>query len=176
MMHVNASKELYFQLEFWIVTRFLQQGPGPCMKFVFKLPILQYQLGLQAPIASQILILTTTGRKSGKKRRTALGYGYDPNLNAYSVMTGWGGKSDWYLNALKNPQVEIWVAKRKFQALAKQVAGEIAVEKMKELITQNPYTVGMLGKLAGKPFDGSDAWFQQMVKTFPSLEFIPFDS
>lgn len=176
MMHVNASKELYFQLESWIVTRFLLHGPGPCMKFIFKLPILQYQLGLQAPIAAQILILTTTGRKSGKKKRTALGYGYDPNLNAYSVMTGWGGKSDWYLNALKDPRVEIWTGKKKYQALAKKVPKEFAVEQMKKLIAINPYAPGMLGKLAGKPFDGSDAWFQQMVETFPSLEFIPLDS
>lgn len=175
MMPMDASKKLYFRLESWIVTRFLKHGPGSCMKFLFKLPILQYLLGLQAPIAGQILILTTTGRKSGKKRRTALGYGYDAYKNAYSVMTGWGGKSDWYQNALKDPHVEIWAGKNKFQALAKPVPSELAVEQMKNLIAHNPYAAGMLGKLAGKPHDGSDAWYQQMIAAYPSLFLYPLN-
>lgn len=173
MMHVKASNRLYFQLESWIVTRFLQQGPGPCMRLLFRLPILQYRLGLQAPIAKQILVLTTTGRKSGKKRQTALGYGYDPTMNAYSVMTGWGGKSDWYLNALKDPRVELWVGKKRFKAIAQRVPLDHAILQMKNLIAINPHAADMLGKLADKPYDGTDYWYKEMVDTFPSLYFFP---
>jgi hypothetical protein len=89
-----AFKRFYFANESFIVTRFLGNGPGPLLRFVFKPPIWQYKLGMQRPISGQILILNTIGRRSGKRRQTALGYGYYADSKTYSVMTGWGGRSN----------------------------------------------------------------------------------
>jgi deazaflavin-dependent oxidoreductase (nitroreductase family) len=170
-----AFKRFYFAIESFIVTRFLGNGPGPLLRFVFKLPIWQYKLGMQRPISGQILILNTIGRRSGKRRQTALGYGYDADSKTYSVMTGWGGRSDWYQNALVNPDVELWIGQQRLKAIAEPVPSDQAIEKMKALIAINPHASDMLGKLSKKPFDGSEIWYQEMVRLFPYLSLTPID-
>ena len=71
------------------------------------------------------LLLTTTGRKSGVKRRTALIYGRD---NAdYVIVASKGGTPDhpaWYLNLEADPEVEIQVLDDVLPATARTVTGE----------------------------------------------------
>jgi deazaflavin-dependent oxidoreductase (nitroreductase family) len=57
-----------------------------------------------------ILLLTTTGRRSGNLRRTALIYGKDGDR--YVIVASYGGKPEhplWYLNLVADPQVTIQV-------------------------------------------------------------------
>lgn len=70
------------------------------------------------------LLLTTTGRKSGKLRRTALIYGRDGDR--YLVVGSQGGSPkhpSWYLNLLANPTVQVQVGSDKFTAHASAAAG-----------------------------------------------------
>ena len=71
------------------------------------------------------LLLTTTGRKSGVKRRTALIYGRD---NAdYVIVASKGGTPEhpaWYLNLEADPEVEIQVLDDMVPATARTVTGE----------------------------------------------------
>ena len=71
------------------------------------------------------LLLTTTGRKSGAKRRTALIYGRD---NAdYVVVASKGGSPEqpaWYLNLQATPEVEIQVFDAVLPAVARTATGE----------------------------------------------------
>ena len=71
------------------------------------------------------LLLTTTGRKSGTKRRTALIYGRD---NAdYVVIASKGGSDEqpaWYLNLEANPEVEIQVLDAVLPVVASTATGE----------------------------------------------------
>ncbi len=70
------------------------------------------------------LLLTTTGRKSGVKRRTALIYGRD---NAdYVVVASNGGTPEhpaWYLNLEADPEVELQVLDATVAATATTVTG-----------------------------------------------------
>src|SRR5512141_3136403 len=71
------------------------------------------------------LLLTTTGRKSGVKRRTALIYGRDNER--YVVVASKGGAPDhpaWYLNLEADPQVEVQVLDETFAARAETVTGD----------------------------------------------------
>ena len=66
------------------------------------------------------LLLTTTGRKSGVKRRTALIYGRDGE--DYVVVASKGGAPEhpaWYLNLDANPDVELQVRDDVFPATAR---------------------------------------------------------
>jgi deazaflavin-dependent oxidoreductase (nitroreductase family) len=57
-----------------------------------------------------VLILHTTGRKSGKERKLPLIYGRDGN--DYLIVASKGGAPDhpsWYLNLVANPNVKIQV-------------------------------------------------------------------
>lgn len=70
------------------------------------------------------LLLTTTGRKSGSRRRTALIYGVDDA--AYVVVASKGGAPDhpaWFLNLQANPDVELQVGAEVFAARARVTTG-----------------------------------------------------
>jgi deazaflavin-dependent oxidoreductase (nitroreductase family) len=71
------------------------------------------------------LLLTTIGRKTGMRRRTALIYRTDGDH--YVVVASRGGHSKnpaWYLNLVVNPAVEVQVGGDKFSALAHTASGE----------------------------------------------------
>ena len=66
------------------------------------------------------LLLTTRGRRSGKRRRTALIYGRDGDR--YLVVASAGGDTNhpaWYLNLLEHPEVEVQVGAERLLATAR---------------------------------------------------------
>ena len=71
------------------------------------------------------LLLTTRGRKSGKRRRTALIYGEDGDRLVLVASRG-GHKNHpaWYLNLVENPEVEVQVGADKFSARAQTASPE----------------------------------------------------
>jgi deazaflavin-dependent oxidoreductase (nitroreductase family) len=71
------------------------------------------------------LLLTTYGRKSGKRRRTALIYGVDGDrLVLVASRGGHKNHPSWYLNLVKNPEVEVQVGADKFSARAHTASPE----------------------------------------------------
>ena len=71
------------------------------------------------------LVLTTTGRSSGLKRRTSLIYGTEGD--AFVVVGSNGGKKDnpqWFKNLVADPLVHVQVGAEKFEAIARATAGD----------------------------------------------------
>jgi len=71
------------------------------------------------------LVLTTTGRKSGKPRQSAMIYGQDGD--SFVVIASQGGMPthpNWYHNLTADPAVEVQVAARRFAARARTAEGE----------------------------------------------------
>jgi deazaflavin-dependent oxidoreductase (nitroreductase family) len=71
------------------------------------------------------LLITTMGRTSGTKRRTALVY--QEAENGYIVIASQGGRPthpNWYLNIQANGYVEVQVGSEVFEASATVVEGE----------------------------------------------------
>jgi len=67
-----------------------------------------------------ILLLTTTGRKTGRKIIKPLIY--QPHGDDYLVVASKGGarrQPDWYLNLEANPEVEVQVRSDRFKARAR---------------------------------------------------------
>ena len=74
---------------------------------------------------STILLLTTTGRKSGEPRTTPLIYAADEDR--YVIVASKGGAPDnpgWYENLAKTPEVELQVLDEVFPARARTAEGE----------------------------------------------------
>lgn len=72
-----------------------------------------------------VLILTTTGRQSGRPRSTPLIYGQDGEN--FVVVASKGGDDEhpgWYLNLTAEPRVEVQVRGDRFPALARTATPE----------------------------------------------------
>jgi deazaflavin-dependent oxidoreductase (nitroreductase family) len=72
-----------------------------------------------------VLLLTTTGRRSGEQRTTPLIYGRDGEN--YLIVASRGGADDppaWYLNLSADPDVDLQVKADKFAARARTATSE----------------------------------------------------
>ncbi|HWF36386.1 MAG TPA: nitroreductase family deazaflavin-dependent oxidoreductase [Solirubrobacteraceae bacterium] len=88
---------------------------------------------------TSVLILTTTGRRSGNERSTPLIYG--TSGDAYLVVASKGGAPEhpaWYLNLSENPEVEVQVKGDRFGARARTATPEERAELWSTMTEQWP--------------------------------------
>jgi deazaflavin-dependent oxidoreductase (nitroreductase family) len=88
---------------------------------------------------SKILILTTTGRRSGDERKMALIYGQ--HGDDYLVVASKGGADkhpSWYLNLAENPEVKVQVLADKFNARARTATAEEKPELWRTMTAEWP--------------------------------------
>lgn len=71
-------------------------------------------------VFGRIMVIKHVGRKSGVTRHTPVNYAKVEG-EVYCV-AGFGAKSDWYLNIMELPDVELWLPEGKFPARAKDVS------------------------------------------------------
>ncbi len=113
------------------------------IKNVQRIHRLLYAVGLGPVIGKIILLLTTTGRKSGLKRITPLQYEeIDGN---YYLGSARGTKSDWYRNILSDRRVEVRVKGLSFPGIAEPVSDPDRIADFLETrLQRHPFMMGLL--------------------------------
>lgn len=91
---------------------------------------------------SPVLLLTTTGRKTGKSRTVPLVYASDGQT--YAVIAS--DRPAWHLNLKNTPQVSIEVRKQTCPALARDASGEEAALWWARIVAQSPAFKSFAGK------------------------------
>src|SRR3989304_6581213 len=86
------------------------------MKKIQRIHRFLYASGWGPIVGKIILLLTTTGRKSGLRRITPLQY--EEIGGKYSLGSARGTKSDWFRNIVANEMVEVRVKNRYFRGVA----------------------------------------------------------
>jgi deazaflavin-dependent oxidoreductase (nitroreductase family) len=72
-----------------------------------------------------LLLLTTTGRKSGRSHTTPMVYTREEDrLLVYASKGGAPTHPDWYLNLVADPHVVVEVGSERYDAVAAPLAGE----------------------------------------------------
>ena len=90
-----------------------------------------------------VLLLTTTGRKSGLPRVTPLQY--EEVDGAYYIGSARGPEADWFKNILANPQVHVQIRERKFDALAEPVTDPVRIADFIELrLCRHPLMIRLI--------------------------------
>jgi F420H(2)-dependent quinone reductase len=87
-----------------------------------------------------VLLLTTTGRKSGQPRTNPLLY-TDAGDNAYMVIASKGGADEdpfWYLNLKANPLAEVTIGRETKRVRARDAEGEERERLWRALADLNP--------------------------------------
>lgn len=79
-----------------------------------------------------VLLLHTTGRKSGKRRSTPLVYGtYKGTLIVVASNRGAHQAPHWFRNLQANPDVEVWIARHKANGRARIIeSGDTDFERL----------------------------------------------
>jgi deazaflavin-dependent oxidoreductase (nitroreductase family) len=90
-------------------------------------------------MGTQVLILTTTGRRSGEQRSTPLIYGTEGD--DYMVVASNGGSDAppaWYRNLSEHPEVEVQVKGDRFPARARDATAEEKAALWKQMTEHWP--------------------------------------
>jgi deazaflavin-dependent oxidoreductase (nitroreductase family) len=87
--------------------------------WLYRAPLFLWRLGLGPVVGPGLLLLTTTGRRSGRPRRAVLEYRrLDGRIFLYS---GYGPHADWWRNIEADPRVTIQVGRDTLAMTARRV-------------------------------------------------------
>jgi deazaflavin-dependent oxidoreductase (nitroreductase family) len=90
-----------------------------------------------------VLLLTTTGRKSGLPRVTPLQY--EEVDGAYYIASARGQEADWFKNILANSRVQVRIRDREFDALAEPVTDPVRIADFIELrLRRHPVMIRLI--------------------------------
>ena len=86
------------------------------MRLLMRMPLFLYRIGLGGLMGKSTLVLTTTGRRTGRARATPINYWEAGGV--FYVLAGSGTHADWYRNLVAQPEVEVQVGRRRLRAIA----------------------------------------------------------
>lgn len=117
------------------------------MRNIQKLHRMLYAIGLGPVVGKIILLLTTTGRKTGLKRITPLQY--EEIDGKYYLGSARGLKADWVGNIQANPQVGVRVKSLRFQGQAEIVTEPGRLADFVEIrLQRHPFMIGLIMQTA----------------------------
>jgi deazaflavin-dependent oxidoreductase (nitroreductase family) len=123
-------------------------------------PRVAYAIGLGPLSGRFVLLLTTTGRKSGLPRVTPLQY--EEIEEVIYIGSARGDKADWYRNILANPKVEVRVKSRSFRGIAEATTDVERIADFFEIrLARHPRMMGILFRFVGLPRKPNRAQLEQ---------------
>ncbi len=109
-----------------------------------------YGAGLGSALGRLILLLTTTGRRTGLKRVTPLQY--EELDGVIYVGSARGIKADWFRNIETDPRVQVSMGARTFEARAETVTDPCRIADFLELrLKRHPKMIAAILRAEGLP-------------------------
>lgn len=148
--------------------------PRGLARLAFRLPIWLYRFHLGWLLGGRFLMLTHTGRKSGLPRHVVIEVvRHDKPTDTYYVASGWGEKSDWFRNVMKNPDVVVHSGGRKLDMKAQRLSLEDAEKEMLDYNRRHPAMLNELARVMGYRLDGTEDDVRALGRLVPMVEFKP---
>jgi deazaflavin-dependent oxidoreductase (nitroreductase family) len=135
------------------------------MRNIQKIHRALYAIGLGPLVGKIILLLTTTGRKSGLPRVTPLQY---EEINGdYYLGAARGLKADWVRNIQSNPNVELCVGAKRLHGSAEVITDPSKISDFMEVrLERHPRLIGLIMEKAhGLPRRPSREQLEELAKT-----------
>lgn len=149
--------------------------PRGFSRILYRAPIWLYRAHLGFLMGQRFLLLNHIGRKSGQARQAVLEVAnYLPESDTFIVASGFGFKSDWYLNVKMQPQVTIQVGRRRIEVTASLLSAQESGEQMASYYRRHPTAARNLTRLLGLDVaDDEEAYRQIGEENIPFVAFPP---
>lgn len=151
---LDPLRKAFLVFNRWAAAPLIRAGGGPL---------------LATPAAGSILLLRTTGRKSGLVREAPLGYTVIDGRVV--VVAGYGRRSHWFRNALAHPEVEVLLPGARIAGRAGEITEPAELRAAFRALVESMGVVGQitLGDIRGK----TDAEVDTLAQGFPVLAITP---
>lgn len=152
-------------------------GPSnPFVRWMLRAPIALFRARLGWVFGGRLLLLVTTGRRSGRTRYTVVEVAQsDPAARTWWVVAGWGRGSDWYRNALAHPPLLVDDGRMRLSSPAvHELTRDERVELLRDYQRRNPRVAKVLGeRLLGGGFTAAPADLDRLADAVGALRFSP---
>ena len=139
---------------------------------LFNVPRRLYRFGFGQKVGPPLLILITTGRKSGLPRETPLQYELIDGVYYCGSMRG--GQADWYRNIAADPEVLVRVGGQQFPALARTIDdSEEVLAFLKYRLERSPRMIMAIMRADGLQRDADEAALRSYAKGMTALAIQP---
>ncbi|MFF4419032.1 nitroreductase family deazaflavin-dependent oxidoreductase [Streptosporangium sp. NPDC001559] len=146
--------------------------PTGMRRRLWRLPILLYRVGLGPLMGHRVMLLTHTGRVSGRRRQAVIEVVHHDE-HGYFAASGFGVKADWYRNVMATPEVTVQVGGHVLQVTATPVETEAGAEIMARYAPRHPAAARRLCKIMGFAVDGSQEDYREAGRHIPFVCFTP---
>jgi deazaflavin-dependent oxidoreductase (nitroreductase family) len=124
------------------------QTPKFILRLIHLPPRLLYAIGLGPLVGNVILLLTTIGRKSGKRRVTPLQY--EEIEGKIYLGAALGQKTDWVRNIRANPKVEVRLKAQRLLGSAETITDPKQIADFLEVrLQRHPKMIGAMLRAEG---------------------------
>ena len=154
-----------------------QNAPRGWLRLLLRVPILVYRLKLGWMLGRRLVLLTHTGRRSGKTHSTVLeALSYDTASCCCFIASDWGTRSQWYMNVMRNPLIEYTVGSRERAGRAEQLPVDRAEQALRRYANRHRTAMRIRTRfLIGEDFDASSDQFRRLAARVPVLKLVPME-
>ena len=146
--------------------------PTGLARVLFRVPIHLYRSRLGWLLGGRFMLLTHTGRVSGKQRQVVIEVVGREN-GSYLACSGFGTGAAWYRNVLATPDATIQIRHRSIPVIAEPMSAAEGAETMATYASKSPAAARKLCRFMGFEVDGSAADFREVGRELPFVRFTP---
>ncbi|GAA1057578.1 hypothetical protein GCM10017608_17590 [Agromyces luteolus] len=154
--------------------------PGPLLAWFYRAPSALYRARLGWILGGRFLMLTAVGRTSGIARRTVIevvkreAAGASPAPPTLWVVASRGRRTDWWRNAVANPEVRVDWRSRRYAAEAVDLDAAARLDLLADYQRRHPRAAAMLGKAAlGEAFTADPDDLRFLARDLRALRLDP---
>ena len=155
--------------------------PGPVLRIALKAPNFLYRCNVGWLLGHRFVQIEHTGRRSGAHYDTVVEVlSWDRGSGEVIIMSGWGPTADWYRNIRAGTPTAITFARHSRPVIHRDLREDEAIEVLRKYEERNrwmrPVVRRVLGRLSGKPYDGSEESRRAVILALPLIALMPVAS
>jgi deazaflavin-dependent oxidoreductase (nitroreductase family) len=145
------------------------------LRWLLRWPRWLYRAKLGWLLDKRFLLLTHTGRKTGRPHQTVLEIvNYAPATGVFVVASGWGEKANWFRNLQAQPAVTITVGTQSRPALAVRLSETEATHALFAYAWQHPFAFRQMTRLiTGQKISGLAENVRALARAIPLIALRP---
>ncbi|MFM9370685.1 nitroreductase family deazaflavin-dependent oxidoreductase [Streptomyces sp. Da 82-17] len=152
------------------------QLPRGARRFLARLPIGLYRVGLGPLLGRRLLLLHHVGRTTGLDRRVVLEVvAYDRERGSLTVASGFGPGAAWYRNLRAHPTTTVQTGNRRRAVTAHFLTEDEGAELMAGYASRHPRTARRLCGFMGFDVDGGAEAYRAAGRRIPFVRLDPAD-
>jgi deazaflavin-dependent oxidoreductase (nitroreductase family) len=152
----------------------LRRRPGRIALVLFRMPLRAYRHGQGCLLGHTFVLLTHSGRKTGKPHSTvAMVLRYEPGSQEVVICSAWGPDTDWFRNIKARPALRVDIGRESFTPEQRFLTEDESFAVVADCLRRHPWRFRVIAWVLGWGDLRSKPVARDLVHTRPFVSFRP---